>query len=97
MTEEGKEIINAVQEMFLDLKKEIREVKEDVSSIKMALENEIRPNIELLVEGHKQNAEKLAQLEPLAEDVEYIKLKTDVIEAVTKVQAYDISHLKRIK
>ena len=97
MTEEGKEIISAVQEMFLDLKKEIREVKEDVLSIKMALENEIRPNIQLLVEGHKQNAEKLARLGPIAEDVEYIKLKTDVLEAVTKVQAFDINHLKRIK
>lgn len=112
MTEEGKEIINAMQEMMLDLKKELKEeissVKEElsgrldnvegqVSSVKMILENEIRPNIQLLVEGHKQNAEKLDKLEPIAEDVEYIKLKTDVIEAVTKVQAYDISHLKRIK
>ena len=68
MTEEGKEIINAMQEMMLDLKKELKEeissVKEElsgrldnvesqVSSVKMILENEIRPNLQLLVEGDK--------------------------------------------
>lgn len=101
MTNEGKEIINAVQEMMMDLKKNLNErmdvLENGQREIKMTLENEIRPNIQLLAEGHKQSAEKLDKLESLSEDVEYIRLKTDVIEAVTKVQAYDINYLKRVK
>lgn len=118
MTEEGKEIISVMQEMFGTLNHKIDVIGEDVSTLKedvsglkqdvselnqrvtkieTTLENETNRNIQLLVEGHMQNAEKLVQLTSIIEDTEYMQLKTDVIEAVTKLHTYEINRLKKAR
>jgi hypothetical protein len=104
MTEESKELLSAVKEMFLDLKQEMNgmnqrmdSLEQGLNSMKMTLENETNKNIQLLVEGHMQNADKLQQLNSIVEDVEYLKLKTDVVEGVTRLHSYDINHLKKVK
>ncbi|NLK37960.1 MAG: hypothetical protein GX299_07740 [Epulopiscium sp.] len=108
MTEESKELLSAMKDMFdvlsgkmdtIDsrLTQEIKELKMEVKEIKMTLENETNKNIQLLVEGHMQNADKLQQLDAIKDDVEYLKLKTDVVEGVTKLHSYDINHLKKVK
>lgn len=44
-----------------------------------------------------QNAEKLDQLTSIIEDTEYMQLKTDVIEAITKLHTYEINRLKKAR
>lgn len=104
MTEESKEMLSAMKDMFEVLNNKIDELdskmnslETKVSSVELTLEVKTNRNIQLLVEGHMQNAEKLDQLEQISDGVEYIKLKTDVLEAVTKVHSYDINHLKKVK
>lgn len=111
MTGEGKEIISVMQEMFGTLNHKIDVIGEDVSTLKQdiselnqrvtkietTLENVTNRNIQLLVEGHMQNAEKLDQLTSIIEDTEYMQLKTNVIESVTKLHTFEINRLKKAR
>ncbi len=86
-----------VKQEVTDLKQRVVSVENHVIKIETSLENETNHNIKLLVDGHIQNADKLEKLDKIEDDVEYIKLKTDVLEAVTKVHSFDINHLKKAK
>lgn len=100
-----------VKQEVTDLKREVTDLKQRVTNvenrvvnvenriikIETSLENETNRNIKLLVDGHIQNADKLEKLDKIEDDVEYIKLKTDVLDAVTKVHSFDINHLKKAK
>ena len=102
---------NQIKEVKFDLENQIKEVKQEVDELKQrvtnvearvvkietALENETNRNIRILVDGHIQNAEKLDKLDNIENDVEHIKLKTDVLESVTRLHSFDINHLKKAK
>ncbi|MBC8061355.1 MAG: hypothetical protein H7Y18_11925 [Clostridiaceae bacterium] len=54
----------------LEIKKDISEIKDDISKleskitkIEFLLESEIKPKIELSLEGHKTNTEQLSRIE----------------------------------
>lgn len=108
-TEEGKEIISVMQEMFgtlnhkidvigkdvATLKQDVSELNQRVTKIETTLENVTNRNIQLLVQGHMQNAEKLDQLTSIIEDTEYMQLKTNVIASVTKLHTFEINRLRK--
>lgn len=90
MTDETKEIIGAVQEMFLDMKQEMKqeigeirlelaEVKQLATKTAMTLENVTNKNVQLLAEGYLPLTEKV---DTLTEDMEIVKFNVDIIKKV---------------
>lgn len=108
MTEETKEIIGAVQEMFLELKGEIVDVKERLSSVEqlatktaMTLENETNKNIQLLAEGYQHLAEKTdalsEQVADLTEDMQAVKSDVDIIKKVVTTHSKELDWLRKAR
>ena len=95
--EQMNERFEQIDERFEQMNDRFDQVDNRLAQIETSLENEIRPNIQLLVEGHMQNAQKLERLEDMAEDVEYIKTQMEVVNAVTKLHTMDINRLKKAK
>lgn len=52
MRQETNQRFDAMGKDLKDLKTDVAGLKTDMSSVKLILENEIRPNIQLLAEGH---------------------------------------------
>lgn len=101
MTEETKEIIGAVQEMFLELKGEIVEVKERLTNVEqlatktaLTLENETNKKIQLLSEGYLPLAKKV---DALAEDMEIVKFDVDIIKKVVTTHSKELDRLGKAK
>lgn len=102
MTEESKEIINVMKEMFsemdrrfIGLENEIKEVRNEIKEVNMKLENETNKNIQILVDGHLQNTEKLQKLDTMAEDIDVLKFDVDVIKAVVTTHSSKLQAMKK--
>ena len=98
MTDETKEIIGAVQEMFLDMKQEMKqeigeirlelaEVKQLATKTAMTLENETNKNVQLLAEGYLPLTEKV---DTLTEDMEIVKFNVDIIKKVVTTHSKEL-------
>ncbi|MDR1531454.1 MAG: hypothetical protein LBS62_04595 [Clostridiales bacterium] len=70
-------------------------LENDVSGIKILIENEIRPNIGIIAEGHLALNQKLDHLKDLDEKMEDLQIRVFAIEEVTKNNLEDIKELKR--
>lgn len=112
MTEETKEIIGAVQEMFLDMKQEMKqeigeirlelaEVKQLATKTAMTLENETNKNIQLLAEGYQHLAEKTdalsEQVADLTEDMQAVKSDVDIIKKVVTTHSKELDWLRKVR
>lgn len=108
MTDETKEIIGAVQEMFLDMKqeiagvnrrldhveKELSETKQLATKTSLTLENEVKPQIQLLAEGYLPLTEKV---DALAEDMDIVKFNVDIVKKVVTTHSKELDRLGRAK
>ena len=59
----------------------VDKLEESVTSLQLAVENEIRPSIQLLAEGHMMLNEKLDRALENAKDTEELKARVDALEA----------------
>lgn len=59
----------------------VDKLEESVTSLQLAVENEIRPSIQLLAEGHMMLNEKLDRALENAKDTEELKTRVDALEA----------------
>ena len=105
MTEETKEIIGAVQEMFLDMKQEMKqeigeirlelaEVKQLATKTAMTLENETNKNVQLLAEGYLPLTEKV---DTLTKDMEIVKFTVDIIKKVVTTHSKELDRLGKAR
>lgn len=69
MTDESKEILKA-----------IAEVKQDVKSIQLTLENVTNKNIQIIAEGHLDLSRKLNQALQIEDEKEMLKIKINTLE-----------------
>lgn len=101
MTDETKEVLDVVKDMFLDLKKDINRIESTLGSvdnrvtkIESTLENETNKNIKLLSEGYQTMAEDVHQLK---DDVEVVKFDVDIVKKVVTTHSTQINQLKKAK
>ena len=105
MTDETKEIIGAVQEMFLDMKQEMKqeigeirlelaEVKQLATKTAMTLENVTNKNVQLLAEGYLPLTEKV---DTLTEDIEIVKFNVDIIKKVVTTHSKELDRLGKAR
>lgn len=108
MTEETKEIIGAVQEMFQVLNTKIDNVENRLSNVEqlatktaMTLENETNKKIQLLAEGYQSLAEKTdalsEQVSTLTEDMQTVKSDVDIIKKVVTTHSKELDRLGKAK
>lgn len=75
-------IINSLQVLKQDneiMKADIRGLKSDVAAIKVDIENDVKPNIQLLAENYVPAAKKYVEA---AEQIEGIKSDVDILKKV---------------
>lgn len=72
---------------------EMEALRQDFNRVNLTMENEIKPNIQLLAEGFA----RLPDFHKMESNVENIKLDVDTIKDVVTQQSKDISNLQIIK
>ena len=63
------------------LEESVEKLEESVTGIQLTVENEIRPNIQILAEGHMMLNEKLDRALENAKETEELKARVDALEA----------------
>ena len=79
--------------MHTELNDRIDRVEKKVTEVQVTIENELRPNIRIIAEGHITLNEKMQKIDFIAEDVEETKLRVELIETVVKRNGNTISRL----
>ncbi len=69
-------------------------VAEDVSKIKITVENEIKPRIGLIAEGHQPIVEKVTSL---TEDMEVVKFDVDIVKKVVTTHSKELNKLGKVR
>ena len=69
-------------------------VAEDVSKIKITVENEIKPRIGLIAEGHQPIVEKVTSL---TEDMEVVKFDVDRVKKVVTTHSKELNKLGKVR
>ena len=75
------ERFDGIDERFDRLEGRVDKLEESVTSLQLAVENEMRPSIQLLAEGHMMLNEKLDRALENAKDTEELKTRVDALEA----------------
>ena len=75
------ERFDGIDERFDRLEGRVDKLEESATSLQLAVENEIRPSIQLLAEGHMMLNEKLDRVLENAKDTEELKTRVDALEA----------------
>lgn len=76
------------EEMFNALMKEITEIKQDIKHLNIKIENEIKDDIQLLVEGHKTLVESIERSSKATSNAELNEYRIKLLER-------DIRELKK--
>ena len=94
MLEQFQMIIKGMSDMETRLNQRIDEAE---TRINVKLENDVRTQLQLLLEGQQGMTEKFKMLDQVAEDVEEIKIKVNALESATKDNTSQIRELRAIK
>ena len=86
---------NEIKEVRSELTEKINSIETKVDKIELKLENETNKNIQILVDGHLQNTEKLQKLDTMAEDIDVLKFDVDVIKAVVTTHSSKLQAMKK--
>lgn len=78
-----------IEEVRTTLKEEIAEVRNDVKDIKLIIENEIRPNIQRIAEGHLDLSRNLHEVMKYKDEIEMLSVNTRMLQS-------EIQELKKI-
>ena len=77
-----------------EVKQRVTNIETRVTKIELRQENEICPNIQLLVEGHTQMAVQLKSFEPMKKTVEDLKSDVEVIKPILAQHSQRIHRLE---
>ena len=94
MTDETKEIIGVIKDMYNTFTERFDKIDEKITKIETTLENETNKNIKLLSEGYLPMAEDVHQLK---DDVEVVKFDVDIVKKVVTTHSTQINQLKKAK
>lgn len=97
MLEPIKEDLSGLKQDMAEVKQELAEVKHRVTKIELKQENEICPNIQLLVEGHESLATQLNELEPMKKTLADVKSDTETLKAVVTQHSQSIHKLELVR
>lgn len=92
-----KQDVSGLKQDMAEVKQELAEVKHRVTKIELKQENEICPNIQLLVEGHENLAAQLKELEPMKKTLADVKSDTEVLKAVVTQHSQSIHKLELVR
>ena len=92
-----KQDVSGLKQDMAEVKQELAEVKHRVTKIELKQENEICPNIQLLVEGHENLAAQLRELEPMKKTLADVKSDTEVLKAVITQHSQSIHKLELVR
>ena len=85
-----QELLEAIRSI---VKAEQAEMKDELFRVGALLDNEVKPAIQLLAEGHMNILEHMDQ--HITEHTEPIELRVEALEAVTKRLGREMKELKR--
>lgn len=83
--------LDLILEKLAGLETSVSELREEVVKTNLSIENEIKPQINLLAEGQSS---LLAKLAPRSE-VEELKEKVEFLEAIVRANTREIEALKK--
>ena len=99
-----KSILNEIKDMKSDMqsmqsdmvgiKSDIGEIKNRTVKIEVTLENEIRPNIQLMMEGHKGLVDTIHEIKKDTSRIENIETDLFATREVTKDNVQSIKNLQ---
>ncbi len=96
------ERMDRMEAEFTSLKEEVASVKEEVSSVKVlatktqiTLENDIKPKINLLFEGHITLQNRFSQLDRMEEMLRGLRYDVQDLQHIVSWHSSDIRWLKR--
>ncbi len=92
-----KQDVSGLKQDVSSLKQDMMEVKQRVTKIELKQENEICPNIQLLVEGHENLAAQLKELEPMKKTLADVKADTEVLKVVVTQHSQNIHKLELVR
>ena len=97
-----REEVSSVKEEVSSVKEEVASVKEEVSSVKalatktqITLENDIKPKINLLFEGHITLQNRFSQLDRMEEMLRELRYDVQDLQHIVSWHSNDIRWLKR--
>lgn len=88
--------MGSLEQRMDGLEQRMDRVEEKVTEIQLTIENELRPDIRRIAEGHVSLNEKLQKIDAIAEDVEETKLRVELVEAAVKRNGKAISKLNQV-
>ena len=77
---ELKEDVAELKEDVAELKEDVAVLKEDVTILQLVVENEIRPHIQILAEGHVMLAEKIDNILDFEKEKDEMKTRVEALE-----------------
>lgn len=75
-----EEDVAELKEDVAVLKEDVAELKEDVTNLQLVVENEIRPHIQILAEGHVMLAEKIDNILDFEKEKDEMKTRVEALE-----------------
>lgn len=66
------------------LKEEIQKVQDDVASVKLIMENELRRNISIVADNHLDLYQKLSEYQKVAAEQFYLSMRVNTLESYVK-------------
>ena len=78
---EIKEVETFVKGEITSLRGEIEEVRDGVNGIKIIIENELRPNIQRIAEGHLDLSRNLHEVMKYKDEVEMLSINTRMLQS----------------
>ena len=104
MTDETRQVLEVVKEMFEALNAKIdglgtetKEIKTHVAKIETTLENDTNKKIQLLAEGYQSVGGIPEKMERLSEEVEAIKSDVDIIKKVVTTHSAELDKLGKAR
>ena len=89
-----KDDINSINSRLDNMESDISEIKKRTVKIEVTLENEIRPNIQLMMEGHKGLVDTMHDIKKDTGRIETIETELFATKEVTKDNVQNIKKLQ---
>ena len=81
---ELREEIQDVRSELKDVRSELKEVQDDVTGVKLIMENELRKNISIVAENHLDLYQKLSEYQKVAAEQFHLSMRVNTLESYVK-------------
>lgn len=78
------ELKEEIQEVRSELKEDIQKVQDDVTSVKLIMENDLRRNISIVAENHLDLYQKLSEYQKVAAEQFHLSMRVNTLESYVK-------------